>query len=253
MYDNQIGRWNIVDPLAEEFPECSPYNFVMDNPIRLVDEDGMAPTDIIIKGKNNSSVTLKTNIIDLSVNASSLGVDFRGNYTLQGEDVLSAGLDVVGIFDPTGVADGINAGLQAKNGDLLSAGISVLGLIPFAGDVAKVGKISKDVKIIDKAIDAVKAEQRASKLSKVERAGRDFTKAGKEAVIDLNKAKNKGDVICNTCGTKTVPATKSSKGVTPSKAERQIDHIVPKSKGGSGTPNNGQILCRDCNIKKSNN
>ncbi len=128
-----------------------------------------------------------------------------------------------------------------------------MGLIPFAGDVAKVGKISKDVKIIDKAIDAVKAEQRASKLSKVERAGRDFTKAGKEAVIDLNKVKNKGDVICNTCGTKTVPATKSSKGVTPSKAERQIDHIVPKSKGGNGTPNNGQILCRDCNIKKSNN
>ena len=53
--------------------------------------------------------------------------------------------------------------------------------------------------------------------------------------------------------TETVPATKSTKGVTPSNNERQVDHIVPKSKGGSGTPDNGQVLCRDCNIKKSDN
>lgn len=157
--------WYSVDPLAEEFPEWSPYNFVMNNPIRLVDEDGMAPTDIIIKGKNNSSVTLKTDLIDISVNASSLGVDFGGNYTLQGEDVLSAGLDIVGILDPTGVADGLNAGLQAKNGDWLGAGISALGVVPYLGDVAKVGKIGKDVKIIDKAIDAVKAVNGNSKAS----------------------------------------------------------------------------------------
>ncbi|HGM2086194.1 HNH endonuclease [Neisseria gonorrhoeae] len=27
---------------------------------------------------------------------------------------------------------------------------------------------------------------------------------------------------------------------------------MPKSKGGQGTPKNGQVLCRGCNIKKSN-
>ncbi|WP_423740205.1 SpvB/TcaC N-terminal domain-containing protein [Flavobacterium columnare] len=163
--DMKTSLWLNVDPLAEEFPDWSPYNFVMNNPIRLVDEDGMAPTDIIIKGKNNSSVTLKTDLIDISVNASSLGVDFGGNYTLQGEDVLSAGLDIVGILDPTGVADGLNAGLQAKNGDWLGAGISALGVVPYLGDVAKVGKIGKDVKIIDKAIDAVKTVNGNSKAS----------------------------------------------------------------------------------------
>jgi len=251
--DPRLGRWLSVDPLAKDFLEWSPFNFVMNKPLILVDLDGKAPTDIIIKGKNKSSVTLKTDLIDITVDASSLDVDFGGKFTLQGEDVLSAGLDIVGILDPTGVADGLNAGLQAKNGNWLDAEISALGIIPYVGDVAKVGKISNDVKIIDNAIKAVKAEQRAAKLSKVERAGKNFTKAGKEAVIDVNKSKNKGDVNCTYCGTKTVPATKSTKGVTPSKVERQVDHIVPKSKGGSGTPKNGQVLCRDCNTKKSNN
>lgn len=94
------------------------------------------------------------------MDASSLGVDFGGNYSLKGEDVLSAGLDIVGIIDPSGVADGLNAGLQAKNGDCLGAGISALGIIPYAGDLAKAGKIKKDVKIIEKAVDAVKSQRK---------------------------------------------------------------------------------------------
>ena len=78
------------------------------------------------------------------------------NHVLQGEDVLSAGLDIVGVFDPTGVADGLGATLAAKNGDWMSAGISGLGIIPYVGDLAKTGKIGKDIKIIENAIDGVK-------------------------------------------------------------------------------------------------
>ena len=32
----------------------------------------------------------------------------------------------------------------------------------------------------------------------------------------------------------------------------QIDHIYPKSKGGSDFPMNLQVLCSTCNVKKSN-
>lgn len=35
-------------------------------------------------------------------------------------------------------------------------------------------------------------------------------------------------------------------------AEMHGDHIVPWSKGGRTVPNNCQMLCRDCNLKKSN-
>jgi hypothetical protein len=37
------GRWISPDPLSEEFPSWSPYNFCFDNPIRYIDPTGLAP------------------------------------------------------------------------------------------------------------------------------------------------------------------------------------------------------------------
>lgn len=51
-YDAALGRWSVVDPLAEEFPSHSPYSFCFNNPLTFVDPDGRAPTDWI---KNNAT------------------------------------------------------------------------------------------------------------------------------------------------------------------------------------------------------
>jgi len=51
-YDPSIAQWNSVDPLAEKYPGYSSYNYVMGNPIRYIDPDGMQVDDIIVRERD---------------------------------------------------------------------------------------------------------------------------------------------------------------------------------------------------------
>ena len=162
MYDPFTASWTTADPLAAKYGSMSPYGYCGGNPVGILDNGGL---DLVIAGKNNSSITFKTNLIDKKFSVASLGIDWKGNYTLEGNDLLSAGLDLVGIADPTGVADLANASLQYKSGDYFSAGLSVIGVIPYAGDLAKAGKIGRDVNILNSAVHGLKAGQEAGAIA----------------------------------------------------------------------------------------
>lgn len=41
LYDARIGRWGVVDPLAENHYEQSPFNFVLNNPLLYGDAFGL--------------------------------------------------------------------------------------------------------------------------------------------------------------------------------------------------------------------
>jgi hypothetical protein len=70
-------------------------------------------------------------------------------------------LDIAGTFDPTGIVDGVNAIIYASRGQWVNAGISALAIVPYIGDLGKLGKLeaklaAKGAGLLDEAAELVK-------------------------------------------------------------------------------------------------
>lgn len=67
-------------------------------------------------------------------------------------EIFQFGLDMVGIADPTGAADGVSGLISLARGQFWDAAISGAGLLPYIGDLAKTAKLPKYVKSVAEAI-----------------------------------------------------------------------------------------------------
>ncbi|AEI64122.1 HNH endonuclease [Corallococcus macrosporus] len=95
-----------------------------------------------------------------------------------------------------------------------------------------------------------KDKDKAQEKNKKDRSGKAFTKRQKEIVKERNAKENDGKVRCANCNTETVPGKRHQRGVTPPSNEAHVDHKHARSRGGAGAVENGQVLCRKCNLKK---
>lgn len=125
-YHPGLQRWTARDPIGE-LGGINLYGYVGNDPLNTVDPLGLWGVQF---GTFNIGHGDPSYIFDSDV----------WNET---KDRWHTGLDAIGTIEPTPFADGLNGILYGLEGDLGNAGISALGMIPYAGDFAKLGKYGK--------------------------------------------------------------------------------------------------------------
>lgn len=69
-YDNQLGRWNVADPLSDDAYGESPYNYVGNNPLNYTDPTGMFRFSVAKEYFENNTID---NLYEFAMNIFNLG------------------------------------------------------------------------------------------------------------------------------------------------------------------------------------
>ncbi|WP_339695964.1 RHS repeat-associated core domain-containing protein [uncultured Marixanthomonas sp.] len=111
-YDAALGRWMNIDPLAEDYFDNSPYNYVANTPLIAYDPDGKR---IAIVGDKDYRQQVLAKLISLAL-ASETGAA-QLNATIKSDNTLT-------FFDPESDFDNLNMSDADKNGNR-SVGFSI--------------------------------------------------------------------------------------------------------------------------------
>ncbi len=82
--------------------------------------------------------------------------------------------------------------------------------------------------------------------------GKDFTKSMKNKILAKNREANGGVLRSDLDGSLLDEPVQSRRGVPANMSQAEIDHIFAKSRGGSNSSSNAQVLSKAQNIEKSN-
>lgn len=133
-YDPVIGRFSTIDPLAENHHDVTSYHYVLNNPINFIDPFGLdtvKPNQIVPPAPGVTPFNPDVDVVQL--NEVGISPQKKSSFV----DNLQTTLDAVGIADPTGIADGVNAVIHLSRGNYADAAISAIAIVPYIGDLAK--------------------------------------------------------------------------------------------------------------------
>ena len=82
--------------------------------------------------------------------------------------------------------------------------------------------------------------------------GRAATPAQKKRMLAENERQNGGQLTSDGDGRPLNPPKQSKKGVPADPNQAEVDHILPKSKGGSNSNSNLRVISKEENLKKGN-
>jgi len=126
-YARPIGdlpsRWLSIDPLAEEFPEWSPYNFSFNSPLKFNDPTGMGPEDVIITGvlKDKAFDQLKSSTQNLT-----LSMDNNGKVTAVANEGATL-TEAEQTFLNATTSDKVTVNLNATDQNVMEGGKVLIG------------------------------------------------------------------------------------------------------------------------------
>ncbi len=147
-YDPWSGRWMSVDPLANKYPGWSPYNYVEDDPVLIVDPNGKGG---IIQDLMNLLQPLES---AFGMNNPPQGAQQQEDQTTQAGQVLTSAGEAAGKLPAIGVEAGVHGGGDAS-------GVNVDAAVYYSADTWGNSALnaSVDASVADMSLAGVKYSQ----------------------------------------------------------------------------------------------
>ncbi|HVG14992.1 MAG TPA: RHS repeat-associated core domain-containing protein, partial [Chitinophagaceae bacterium] len=188
IYDPRLGKFLSVDPLTDDYPELSTYQYASNNPVSYIDLDGL-----------ESAARLPDGSIFIPGGSDNLGFKYPQGARLI--DVPKGGKDgiknISNTLDNIPLVGSIKGGVEGAagydmEGNKLERGDRFLGVVPYVKNIKRLKQINRVINAVDKADEVNDAAKAANKVDKAVSTEKGIVKNKKAG--DLREAKEAADL-----------------------------------------------------------